>query len=148
MHLPSRLLLPCLAWGATPTAPVGAQWRTVANNDNFIPSASCVPEAPAPTSPPCRLFNSFNQPSVNIRGLVVFRARSKGGGNQGEPLHGVYTCDLAKGAPIVRTLDRDTLVPQPNNRSTTFQETPSFPRIDMNSSTSPRAARIRRCGRW
>ncbi|MFK2905316.1 hypothetical protein ISP17_15240 [Dyella ginsengisoli] len=133
--LPLALLVPGLAWGATPTATVGARWQTVANNGRFMPSATCVPDGPAPTAPPCRLFNSFNQPSVNTRGLVVFRARSKGGGSQGEPLHGVYTRDMAKGGPIVRILDRDTLVPQPNNRGTTFQETPSFPRIDMNSST-------------
>ena len=32
-----------------------------------------------PTAPPCRKFNSYNQPSVNEKKLVVFRARSKGG---------------------------------------------------------------------
>ena len=134
--LPLALLTPLLAWGAVPA---DTQWRTVANNGNFMPSTSCVPSAPAPTSPPCRFFNSFNQPSVNTEGLVVFRARSKGGESQGEPLQGVYTRDMSKNGPkngpIVRIIDRDTPVPQPNNRGTTFRETPSFPRIDMNSPT-------------
>jgi hypothetical protein len=129
--LPLALLMPLLAWGATPA---DVSWRTVANNGSLIPSATCSPDAITP-SPTCRVFNSFNQPSVNIRGLVVFRARSKGGGNQGEPLHGIYTRDMARGGTIVRILDRDTRVPQPNNRDTTFQETPSFPRIDLNSSS-------------
>jgi hypothetical protein len=37
-----------------------------------------------------RKFNSYNQPSVNINRLVVFRARSKGG-MSGEPAHGVFS---------------------------------------------------------
>ncbi|MCW8807652.1 MAG: hypothetical protein OQK79_06010, partial [Rhodanobacter sp.] len=130
--LPLALLTPLLAWGAVPA---GAQWRTVVNNGDFMPSTSCAPSAPAPTSPPCRLFNSFNQPSVNTQGLVVFRARSKGGGGQGEPLQGVYTRNMSTTGPIVRIVDRDTPVPQPNNRGTTFQQTPSFPRIDQSSPT-------------
>lgn len=123
------LLGPGGALAATPLA-----WQTIANNGNLIPSASCVPLAPVPAAA-CRSFNSFNQPSVNNAGLVVFRARSKGGSGQGEPLQGVYLRNMATRGPIVRLLDRTTIVPQPNNRSTTFQETPAFPRIDMTSST-------------
>lgn len=131
------LLTPLLAWGASlPYIPASVHWSTVVNNGDFIPSATCVPTGPAPTAPPCRLFNSFNQASVNTQGLVVFRARSKGGQGLGEPAQGVYTRNMSTlGTPIVKIIDRDTLVPQPNNRSTTFQETPSFPRIDQYTNT-------------
>lgn len=129
--LPFLLLAPCMAWAATP-APV--RWTTVANNGDLIPSATCNPLAAVPAAS-CRTFNSFNQPSVNVSGLVVFRARSKGGSGLGEPLQGVYSRNMAAGGRIVRLIDRATPVPQPNNRGTTFQETPAFPRIDKNSST-------------
>ncbi len=46
-------------------------WATVVNNNNLIPEA-----------PGNRTFNSYNQPSVNTNGLVVLRARSKGGGGR------------------------------------------------------------------
>ncbi len=73
---------------------------------------------------------------MNLDGLVVIRARSRGGPPLGQPTHGIYTRDMAvDGSPIVRILDRTTLVPQPNNLGTTFVETPSFPRIDMDSDT-------------
>lgn len=115
-----------------------------------MPTDTCTPESP--TEPPCRKFNSYNQPSVNIDGLVVIRARSKGGegggGDEGsesvvinaeqgnQPIHGIYTRDMsATSGNIMRILDRTTLVPQPNNLGTTFVETPSFPRIDMTSDT-------------
>ncbi|WP_146003623.1 hypothetical protein [Kineobactrum sediminis] len=42
---------------------------------------------------------------------------------------------MAAGTPVVRVLDRDTLVPPPNNLDTTFIEPPSFPRIDIGSDT-------------
>jgi hypothetical protein len=103
-------------------------WATVVNNTD-----------PMPGDPAGRTFNSYNQPSVNMNGLVVIRARSRGGqGGQGggQPNHGIYTRDMKiPGSPIVRVLDRTTLVPQPNNLGTTFVETPSFPRIDMWSDT-------------
>ncbi len=108
------------------------EWTTVVNNNDAMPGA-----------PGGRTFNSYNQPSVNRQGLVVFRARSRGGPPLGQPTHGIYTRDMSgTGSPIVRILDRTTPVPQPNNviqqpdnRLTTFIETPSFPRIDMNSAT-------------
>lgn len=127
--LPLSLLLPLLAWGAPQS---NAQWATVANNGNLMPSSTCAPSAPTPD---CRTFNSFNQPSVNRAGLVVFRARSRGGSGQGEPLQGIYRRNMAAVGAIVRVLDRTTVVPQPNNRGTTFRETPAFPRIDATSST-------------
>ncbi|MGR8981838.1 MAG: hypothetical protein ACU84H_17345 [Gammaproteobacteria bacterium] len=103
------------------------KWSTVVNNGDETPCAY-----PDPT---CRKFNSYNQPSVNADGLVVFRARSKGG-MSGEPEHGVYTRDMSsKGSAIVKQFDRNSFVPQPNNLDTLFVEPPSFPRIDIWSNT-------------
>lgn len=101
------------------------EWAVVVNNDAIVPGDSLG-----------RRFNSYNQPSVNVGGLVVFRARSRGGGGMGTPTaHGVYARDIAQGGPVVRVFDRNTLVPMPNNLETRFTEPPSFPRIDMWSST-------------
>jgi len=72
---------------------------------------------------------------VNSKQMVVIRARSRGGQGLGEPAHGVFTRDMAVAGPVVKVLDRDTLVPQPNNRDTEFVEPPSFPRIDIGSDT-------------
>ena len=103
-------------------------WKTVVNNT-----------IPMPGDAKRRTFNSYNQPSVNMEGLVVIRARSRGGmGSQGggQPTHGIYTRDMSDDASVItRILDRTTQVPGPNNLETTFVETPSFPRIDMDSDT-------------
>ncbi|MGE0826642.1 MAG: hypothetical protein AB7G75_20560 [Candidatus Binatia bacterium] len=105
-------------------APSSFTWSTVVNNNDLMPGA-----------PLNRTFNSYNQPSVNLKGLVVMRARSRGGGGQ-PATHGIYTRNMGvAGSPIVRILDRSTEVPQPNNLETLFVETPSFPRIDMSSDT-------------
>ena len=99
-------------------------WSTVVNNNDLMPDAQG------------RTFNSYNQPSVNKNGLVVIRARSRGGPPQGQPTHGIYTRDMSgSDSPIVKILDRNTLVPEPNKLGTTFVETPSFPRIDMDTET-------------
>lgn len=117
-------------------------WETVANNATVIPDAGG------------KKFNSYNQPSVNGKGLVVFRARSKGSdGGSGEtavlaaaadagPVRGIFTRDmatrLAPGAitTLVRTGDE---VPQPNNVTNPgpapFNEFPSIPRIDLMTPT-------------
>lgn len=118
---------------AAPPEPYPHTWSTVVNNGDYMPTDLCDPAAP--TTPPCRRFNSYNQPSVNADRLVVFRARSRGGQGLGEPVHGVYTRDMAGGGPVVRRFDRNTAVPQPNNRGTRFTEPPSFPRIDIHSPT-------------
>jgi hypothetical protein len=98
------------------------QWNTVFNNNDLMPFAQG------------RTFNSYNPPSVNTRGMVVVRARSRGGPPLGPATHGIYTRDMGQAdSDIVRVLDRKTLVPGPNNLGTTFVETPSFPRIDMHS---------------
>jgi hypothetical protein len=132
-------------------------WATVVNNNDSMPTKGCELD-----SEKCRPFNSYNPPSVNEDGLVVFRARSRGGqgetnghngaadddqngnGSNGgsgtehgnQPVHGIYTRDMSVyGSSIIRILDRKTEVPDPNNLGTTFVETPSFPRIDKNSAT-------------
>ena len=116
---------------AAPPTPYPFSWITVVNNGELMPTSSCNPTAPAPTTPPCRRFNSYNQPSVNVGRMVVFRARSRGGQGGGQPVHGVYTRDMTVNGPITKVFDRQTLVPEPNNRGTVFIEPPSFPRVDM-----------------
>lgn len=96
-------------------------WTTVVNNGVTVPGDT-------------RKFNSYNQPSLNINRLVVFRARSKGG-MTGEPAHGIFTREMANATPLVTIFDRNTAVPQPNNLGSTFNEPPSFPRIDILSDT-------------
>jgi hypothetical protein len=98
-------------------------WVTVVNNNDLMPPLAM------------RYFNSYNQPSVNVDGLVVIRARSRGGSPLGQPAHGIYTRDMSVESPIVSILDRNTLVPYPNNLDTAYVETPSFPRIDIDSDT-------------
>ena len=116
-----------LAWTQTgttaskPVPPPTFQWQVVVNNAVLVPGDT-------------RNFNSYNQPSVNASRMVVFRARSKGGAS-GEPAHGVFVRDMALGTPLVVVFDRNTTVPQPNNTGATFNEPPSFPRIDISSSS-------------
>lgn len=116
--------------GAAPPPPAFT-WTTVVNNKTKIPDAPCD-----------RTFNSYNQPSVNLNGMVVMRARSRGGQpGCGGPTHGIYTRDMGSLGPVERILDRTTEVPWPNNAHyppknsifALFIETPSFPRIDMRS---------------
>ena len=100
------------------------QWNTIINNNDLMPFAQG------------RTFNSYNPPSVNTRGMVVVRARSRGGQGLGPATHGIYTRDMGQeNSAIERILDRTTPVPGPNNLGTTFVETPSFPRIDMDTNT-------------
>lgn len=119
---------------AAPSDAYPFHWSTVVNNGDFMPTDACDPLDPEAASPPCRRFNSYNQPSVNANGLVVMRARSRGG-QGGEPVHGVYSRDMTAGGPVIRILDRGGAVPQPNNTQATFIEPPSFPRIDIRSDT-------------
>ena len=112
---------------ATSVASAGGEaWQRVVNNGQLMPGSD-------------KLFNSYNQPSVNARGLVVFRARSKG---PSQPVRGIYTLDLLAKSPaigVVATVSGE--VPQPNNieyppgsgELATFREFPSFPRIDGGS---------------
>ena len=100
------------------------QWDTVINNNDLMPFAQG------------RTFNSYNPPSVNTKGMVVVRARSRGGPPLGPATHGIYMRDMGLAdSEIVRVLDRTSPVPGPNNLGSKFVETPSFPRIDMHSNT-------------
>ncbi len=121
-HLPVDAAAVGRGGAAGGTAPV-SEWVTVVNNDDLMPPLGE------------RSFNSYNQPSVNADGLVVIRARSRGGQGSGPPTHGIYTRDMAVGTPVTRILDRTTLVPDPNDTGASFVETPSFPRIDLGSDT-------------
>ena len=77
---------------------------------------------------------AYNQPSVNKYGQVVIRARSKGGGEGGQPTKGIHSRKMkVNGSKAKSRSDNGTLVPQPNNTSATIVETPSFPRMDRNS---------------
>jgi hypothetical protein len=97
-------------------------WSTVVNNTVAFPGDG-------------RPFNSYNQPSVNNEGLVVFRARTAGGGGLGQPGSGIFTRDMSgPGNPLNLITARGLEVPQPNNTGATFNEFPSIPRIDARSS--------------
>ena len=98
------------------------QWNTVINNNDLMPFAKG------------RTFNSYNPPSVNTRGMVVVRARSRGGPPLGPATHGIYMRDMGRAnSDIIRVLDRTSFVPEPNDLGSKFVETPSFPRIDMHT---------------
>ncbi|MBI5271657.1 MAG: hypothetical protein HY856_18490 [Burkholderiales bacterium] len=127
----------CIMAPAAGAAPQGAgqaalppvfPWATVANSADTMPGSTLR-------------FNSFNQPSVNARGLVVMRARSKGEQGVGQPMRGIYSRDMGAGpGAITRVFDVDTTVPQPNNTLYdgalgTFTEFPAFPRIGMDNAT-------------
>ncbi|MGI9225056.1 MAG: hypothetical protein ACR2QX_11300 [Woeseiaceae bacterium] len=109
---------------AAPKPDTPFEWMTVINNNDLIPPLEQ------------RTFNSYNQPSVNANGLVVIRARSRGGPPLGPATHGIYTRDMSVAdSEIVRILDKTSTVPNPNNLGSKFTETPSFSRIDMHSAT-------------
>ena len=109
---------------AAPKPETPFEWMTVANNNDLIPPLEQ------------RTFNSYNQPSVNANGLVVMRARSRGGPPLGPATHGIYVRDMSDAdSEIIRILDKTSAVPHPNNLGAKFTETPSFPRIDMHSAT-------------
>lgn len=98
------------------------KWSTVVNNNDTFPDDT-------------RNFNSYNQPSVNNNGLVVFRARTQGGGGSAGPASGILTRDMSgPGNPINVITARGSVVPQPNNLDARFNEFPSIPRIDARSS--------------
>ena len=94
-------------------------WQTVSN------SAHIVPEDGAG-----RPFSSFNPPSVNERGFVLFRARSRG---PEPPASGIFGRDMAaKGnGNLYRLAGRQAMVPDPNNTGAIFNEFPSFPRLGI-----------------
>jgi hypothetical protein len=107
----------------------------VVNNNYIIPDSE---------GRPVKNFGSYNAPSVNSAGIVVFRARSVGGGHDetdrrlkeaAGPSTGVFVRDMSKGTvsdtSIIRQAGRRTKVPQPNNLDVDFFEFPSFPRKSL-----------------
>lgn len=109
-----------LAAGALPAAASPLTWETVVNNGFAIPEST-------------RLFNSYSPPSVNDDAFVVFRARTRGGQQAGEPITFVFSRDMATLGPVGVIVERNQLVPQPNNTGATFNEFPAFARIDRSS---------------
>ncbi len=115
---------------------VGA-WKSLSNNQTTVPDSGGL------------TFFSYNQPSVNVNGLVVFRGRAKtatdsgedgggGGGGSGSGStgmgRGVFTVNAClRPAPLSTVADTQTAVPAPNNTGSMFTEFPSIPRIDMDS---------------
>lgn len=99
------------------------KWVTVVNNTYVPPGVTGMN------------FFSYNQPSINSNGMVVFRARAKaaGGAAGGEPHRGVWVVNLCSSPALQTIVDNATLVPDPNNLGVTFTETPSIPRIDISS---------------
>ena len=94
--------------------PESFSWRTVVNNLDTVPGTDG------------KLFNSYNQPSINKSGYLAFRARSKGP----EVVSGIYLKNMGTGGgPIQKLTDRNSEVPAPNNTMATFNEFPSIPRI-------------------
>ncbi len=103
-----------------------ASWQTVVNNTMTMPNTT-------------QNFNSYNQPSVNAHGTVVFKGQGQG---KNGPTFGIYERNLfGGGMPGITTItDNSTAVPQPNNTTyngqpATFIQFPSFPRIDIGSDT-------------
>lgn len=124
MHRFSKTVLSSFAVGVAGHAALagGFAWQTIANNGQAMPGSSS-------------LFNSYNQPSINSDGLVVFRARSKG---PQQPVRGVYSVRAGSGQPVTVVAQVLGEVPQPNNTAgpggdglAPFREFPSFPRIDL-----------------
>jgi hypothetical protein len=131
------------------------EWYTVANNGDVIPTdsssdcGSCHEDMASSGDQPSagtKVFNSYNQPAVSKQGVVVFRARSRGGEGggpgQGEPERGIYMRNLAEQGPLFMVFRRGGTVPQPNNTTigkdnqlASFNEFPSVPRIDAGSDT-------------
>ncbi len=129
LRLPSVGLLGAVVAVVAAGSPVLAEpfrFQTVVNNADLIPGTAS-------------LFNAYNQPSINAAGLVVFRARGRGGSGSGQPSTGIFTRDLRDASlprPIVPIAVRGGLVPDPNNTGATFTEFPSFPRIDLTASAT------------
>lgn len=124
--LAALIAVACLPMASAYAAPI-FNWETVVNNADLVPTTN-------------KNFNSYNQPSINDAGLVVFRARSQGGSGGQGPATGIFTRDMSTpGNPIVPVAMRGDVIPAPNTVTkpgpATFNEFPSFPRIDANSGT-------------
>ncbi|HEU4662775.1 MAG TPA: hypothetical protein VFS55_01960 [Dokdonella sp.] len=115
----------CLLASFAPFATAqSSAWHTVVDNADSAPGSTTT-------------FRSYNQPSINSNGVVVFRARSSSGSG-GMQIDGVYVRDARAAGPIAKLAARDDTVPDPNNTlytglPTAFTEFPSIPRIDATS---------------
>lgn len=131
-----RWLIPAvLAWSGSSAPIVRAGsisldgWQTVVNNTVVFPGDT-------------RTFNSYNQPSINDAGLVVFRGRSSGKPG-GEPSSGIFTRDMSSaGQPLSVIATRAMLAPVPSPlppgvtaTNSKFNDFPAIPRIDRRSNT-------------
>lgn len=93
-------------------------FQTVANNGDLIPQTS-------------KLFNSFNQPSIDNACRVVIRGRSKG---EQQPARGIYIRRMCSSpTPLREVIAVGDPVPTPNNTAAPFNEFPAFPRVDAKS---------------
>lgn len=94
-------------------------WITIANSSVIVPEDSAA-----------RPFSSFNPPSVNTRGFVVFRGRSRG---PEPPASGIFGLDTSRSGSgqLYRLAGRQSMVPDPNNTGARFNEFPSFPRLGL-----------------
>ena len=116
-----------------PGSDVTGAWKKVSNNQTLIPDSLSLN------------FFSYNQPSINRYGMVVFRGRSRdsstgsgssGSGSSGSTgmTRGVFAVDICVAKPPMYTVgDTDMQVPDPNNTGAQFTEFPSIPRIDIDS---------------
>jgi hypothetical protein len=120
-----------------PAAALATELKAAAYSQSFQTVANTATPIPGGDG---RTFNSFNQPSVNVSGVVALRGRSKGAEGAGEPLRGIYTRDMGAGGTLAVAFDTSTTVPQPNNIEYqsalgTFTEFPAFPRMGLDSTT-------------
>jgi len=111
-----------------PGSDVIGAWKVVSNNQTLVPGSTELK------------FFSYNQPSINSSGLLVFRGRARGAtgsggsGGSGGMSRGVFAVDACQPSPKLYTVaETGSSVPAPNNTDATFNEFPSIPRIDMNS---------------
>ena len=115
-----------LACPAVAQGQAAFEWKVVTDNMRGIPGFAG------------RTLNSYNDPSVNSQGLVVFRARSTG--KQGGPIRGIFARDMGEGLPMEIVYLAQSEVPWPNNTAYNsnagrFNEFPSFARVDAGSPT-------------
>ena len=119
-------VIPAIALVAASVLAQPVDWNTIVND-----------ATEAPDGRPGSTFFSYNQPSVNEAGEVVFRARSRAGTGT-FVTSGIYRTDLL-GGPVLRLHVRGDAVPDPNNTMgqgglASFNDFPSTPRIDPNAS--------------
>jgi len=125
--LPARtaaIALAALLLSRSSYVPDSFSRRTLVNDGDVIPGSSAK-------------FNSYGQPSLDDRGLVVSRGR---GGMGGKPERGIYERDLSTEGPLIPVARVGADVPQPTNtllkgKLATFNEFPSIPRIDAGADT-------------